>query len=185
MERYYIVPDIEQYKRLPKDSDKAKALSRKIAANIGDYASLRLILGIDPPEFAHFYPDMEVSTPSTFDTIDSFLDKFGTETPPAEPIAWTPDNNDTPAAEYNLADEKEKKSKETGENEKPFKDIFSKLVKEQRYQEALEFIEQENLKNPNKSIYFAHQIRFLKKLIAIHNHRNNPESRRVGPDNRK
>ena len=123
-------------------------LARKISANIGDYASLRLILGIDPPEFARFYPDMEIATPSTFDTIDSFLDKFGQK------------SVEVTADAYELAYEEEPESD------------FGSLMKEHRYKDALMLIEAQNLNNPQKSIYFAHQIRFLKKLIAIQNYRN-------------
>lgn len=39
------------------------------------------------------------------------------------------------------------------------------LIKNRNYTKALEIIEDLNLKNPEKSIYFADQIRFLKKLI--------------------
>lgn len=39
------------------------------------------------------------------------------------------------------------------------------LIKNRNYSKALEIIEDLNLKNPEKSIYFADQIRFLKKLI--------------------
>ncbi|MDE5878384.1 MAG: hypothetical protein K2H47_12920 [Muribaculaceae bacterium] len=42
---------------------------------------------------------------------------------------------------------------------------FAFLVKERQYDEALQIITEINLNNPEKSIYFADQIRFLKKLI--------------------
>lgn len=40
------------------------------------------------------------------------------------------------------------------------------LIREKRYQEALEILKQLNLINPKKSIYFADQIRFLEKIIV-------------------
>lgn len=40
------------------------------------------------------------------------------------------------------------------------------LIKNGNFSKALEIITQLNLKNPEKSIYFADQIRFLRKLIA-------------------
>ena len=49
---------------------------------------------------------------------------------------------------------------------------LAELIKSRRYNEALQFIEQQNLNNPQKSIYFAHQMRFIKKLIALDNYRN-------------
>lgn len=149
---YYIVPAVEEYRKLDPDSEEAKKLSRIIAANIGDYASLRLILGIDPPEFARFYPDMENNTPTTLDTIDSFLEKFGANLPenpmPEESMA------------YVLEEEPEREPD------------LKTLMKEQRYEEALKFIEAQNLINPQKSVYFALQIRFIKKLMALKSYKN-------------
>ena len=98
---YYIVADVERYKTLSPESEKAKKLARKISVNIGDYAALRLVLGIDPPEFARFYPDMETASPTTIDTIDSFLDKFGGNLPEDNPAAGL--------GGYVLEEEKEKK----------------------------------------------------------------------------
>ena len=39
------------------------------------------------------------------------------------------------------------------------------MVKNHNYQKALEIIQELSLNNPKKSIYFAYQMRFLKKLI--------------------
>lgn len=47
------------------------------------------------------------------------------------------------------------------ENEKRAK----QLIREKKYSEAIEILEGLNLINPKKSIYFADQIRFLKKII--------------------
>lgn len=141
---YYIVPLVEEYRQLDPESPRAKELSRYLRANIGDYASLRLVLGIDPPEFAKFYPDMETTTPGTFDTIDSFLDMYGKD---LVPMGYVPE--ESPAPE-NLSD----------------------LIREKRYGEALELINTQNLNNPQKSIYFAHQMRFIKKLISLQKFKN-------------
>lgn len=40
------------------------------------------------------------------------------------------------------------------------------LIKEKKYRQAIEILNQLNLINPKKSIYFADQIRFLEKIIA-------------------
>ncbi|MDE6295704.1 MAG: hypothetical protein K2M03_06535 [Muribaculaceae bacterium] len=50
----------------------------------------------------------------------------------------------------------------------PLTESFARiLIKNGNYKKALEIISELNLKNSEKSIYFADQIRFLKKLIAI------------------
>ncbi|MDE5868801.1 MAG: hypothetical protein K2H18_01090, partial [Muribaculaceae bacterium] len=72
---YYIIPDIEA---LPSASGEQRQRHvRRIAAIVGDPNALREVLGIDPEEFAAFYPDMVKKELSTEDTIDSFIDKFG------------------------------------------------------------------------------------------------------------
>ena len=167
---YFIVPQVEEYKKLDPQSEEAKKLARIIAANVGDLAALRLILGIDPPEFARFYPDMQISTPSTMDTIDAFLDKFGTKgntLPPAVTEIASLENETVPA---NDPDTEITISIETIESQS-ITDLKT-LITQHRYDEALLLIEQQNLNNPEKSIYFAHQIRFLKKLMALENFKN-------------
>ena len=163
---YYIVPDVEKYRELNPDSKEAQFLSRKIAANVGDLASLRLVLGIDPPEFGRFYPDMENNTPSTMDTIDTFLDKFGGNITSGY---LTEENIELPS-DSRLFYESTQENEENIEEPKEEID-FGILIKEKRFEEAISFIEQQNLINPDKSIYFAHQIRFIKKLMAIENYR--------------
>lgn len=134
---YYIYPDVMALRSGSLDEEEKKRVVRKIAANVGDPASLRIILGIDPEEYAAFYPDMTVETPSTFDTIDTFLDKFAPDSIPDPPGIDDPE-----------------------------KTAYS-LIKEKKYEEALEILIDLDLNNPGKNIYFAHQIRFLQKLIAL------------------
>ncbi|MCH5233823.1 MAG: hypothetical protein J1E16_00895 [Muribaculaceae bacterium] len=193
---YYIVPQVEEYRGLEPSSEEAKKLGRFIAANVGDYASLRLILGIDPPEFARFYPDMETTTPTTLDTIDSFLDKFGKNLPEQsfeagfggyvlEEDNVAEESDGLKSEVQKLVDEnfgtpeiKETKSEVVNKDQSCLEDSteeispLARLIKGRHYTEAIEFIESQNLNNPEKSIYFAHQIRFLKKLKAVENFRN-------------
>ena len=165
---YYIVPDVEEYKKLEPTSEEAKRLSRRIAANIGDYVSLRLVLGIDPPEFARFYPDMDTYTPGTFDTIDTFLDKFGAPLPPLGYMA-------SQVQEEGKKEEKSEKTEVVRAQEdsgsRPA-EMIKELITHHRYDEAIQLIEAQNLNNPNKSIYFAHQMRFLRKLKALYKFKN-------------
>lgn len=60
-------------------AEERNILMRRIAACVGDEATLRTLIGVDPEEFAKFYPDMERPELSTEDTIDSFISKFSSE----------------------------------------------------------------------------------------------------------
>ena len=51
--------------------------------------------------------------------------------------------------------------------------LFALMVKNKNYTKALEIITELSLNNPKKSVYFAYQMRFLKKLIK--NQENIPE----------
>ena len=44
---------------------------------------------------------------------------------------------------------------------------LAQLIKSKQYEAAIERIKEQNLNNPEKSIYFADQIRFLRKLILL------------------
>ena len=123
---------------------------------------------------------------STMETIDSFLDKFGGRTA-SVPGAYIPEENqaensstatytveeeeltdNTPVQENILGENQEKNTSAT------VKQTLKDLIKEKRYQEALVLIEAQNLNNTEKSIYFAHQIRFIKKLIALQKYQDKP-----------
>ena len=41
------------------------------------------------------------------------------------------------------------------------------MIDKRNYSKALEIITEINLKNPKKSIYFADQMRFLRKLMEL------------------
>lgn len=74
---YFINPAIDA---LPAATGEERTrLIRLLAANIGDEAALRTIIGIDPEEFAAFYPDMKPRELSTDDTIDGFISRFSSE----------------------------------------------------------------------------------------------------------
>ena len=109
---------------------------------------------------------------SSFDTINAFLDKFAKNIPP---MGYVPEDSTTPPEETKEEALTESEVKTT---ENPITDpaesikaenILKNLIKLKRYQEALEFIKTQNLNNPKKSIYFAHQMRFIKKLMALEN----------------
>ena len=187
---YFIVPAIE---RLPEATGEERlALVRRIAAAVGDPVALRAIIGIDPEEFMEFYPDMKSPELTTGDTIDSFLDRFGdpnmtraTEiediiTPVAVPydlssLESLPEIGDSDLfGEAGIPEEPRHDAPSPSESEHSAaahdtnlsESLARIMVKNGNYQKALEIITEISLNNPKKSIYFADQIRFLKKLIA-------------------
>ena len=83
-----------------------------------------------------------------------------------------PDDDTTEAIDAFLSVQpvpKAKLRKEPKEGEKPsLTESFAKiLIKNGNYSRALEIITEISLNNPEKSIYFADQIRFLKKVISL------------------
>ncbi|MDE6392163.1 MAG: hypothetical protein K2L59_02685 [Muribaculaceae bacterium] len=228
---YFINPDIDA---LPSATgEERERLIRRIAACVGDEAALRAITGIDPAEFARFYPDMTPPELSTEDTISSFISRFSSEkaadTPEVEELVAAPavdyatlidddpaESADTPAdatsdlissflqavppkrpsqsrrpaarqepaaaekTEQTGLTEQTEQTEQTGQTEQtslsdtghPHAEdsalseaLFRLMVKNKNYRKALEIITELSLNNPKKSIYFAYQIRFLKKLI--------------------
>lgn len=215
---YFINPNIDA---LPTATgEERERLVRRIAACVGDEAALRAITGIDPAEFARFYPGMTPPELSTEDTISSFISRFSSEkaadTPEVEEIIAAPavdyaalidddpsDSSDAPAdatsdlissflqavppkrpsqprkaaaepkPEPAPAEQTEQTEQtpmtDTGhqhpEDSALSEALFKLMVKNKNYRKALEIITELSLNNPKKSIYFAYQIRFLKKLI--------------------
>ncbi len=83
MPPYFINPDIDALATA--SLEQREALTRKIAACVGDECALRTIIGISPEEFRNFYPDMTPRSPSTDDTISSFISIFSSEKKAATP----------------------------------------------------------------------------------------------------
>lgn len=188
---YYIIPDIEAFPSA-KGEEKIR-LARRIALAVGDPVALRRIIGSIPDEFASFYPDMTAPELSTEQTIDTFIDNFADPATPRPdsleellPAAGTP--------VYNIADLEalpeieplsptELDAAQPEEGASSMLDAFlaanppkqprlseslaKVMIKNGNYQKALEIITELSLNNPKKSVYFADQMRFLHKLIAI------------------
>ncbi len=204
---YFVVPAVKALRKAA--GEERKELCRRIAAAVGDRAALRAVLGIDPEEFAAFYPDMDKTRLSTEATIDSFLDRFAPDAakaakeadmqeaipiaPPAvyditdledtEPV----DNGDlntleddtskmlsgflekvppkTPTRKTESDSARKPEPKPVATSSSLSESLAKVMIKNGNYQKALEIITELSLNNPKKSIYFADQIRFLKKLI--------------------
>lgn len=241
---YFINPDIDA---LPSASAEERTrLVRRIAACVGDEATLRTLIGIDPAEFASFYPDMQSPQLSTEATIDSFINRFASEqaaeAPEIEELVVAPAVDYATMLESEADDSEDSDFTDSGsdpdsdstaslidsflkavppkspksqaktksparpqaqaaptlsaeaegqanpdsmvsgaegsqpepksaapEAAKPDSSLsealFRLMVKNGNYTKALEIINELSLNNPKKSIYFAYQMRFLKKLI--------------------
>lgn len=230
-----------------RDAEEARALAAQLAITLPEQESLRDILGEDAELLANFYPSTPKATPSTTETIDTFLATFGggaagdrateaLEKAIFNPVpdyaamlaaeerhsAPTTDEMDadkvgqhdaainryiashsgpapvptTPApsvaeAEMAVGIVVEAESPESGEKavvsettpapgQRTQEEITAKsnslseslakiMIRNHNYSKALEIISELNLNNPEKSAYFADQIRFLKKLIINEN----------------
>ncbi|MDE5849262.1 MAG: hypothetical protein K2H38_03895, partial [Muribaculaceae bacterium] len=75
---YYIIPDIEALAS-ERNPELLRLHRRRIAACIGDPDASRAILGEASEDFLDFYGSSELPSLSTSDTIDSFLEKFGSQ----------------------------------------------------------------------------------------------------------
>lgn len=175
---------------LAPDEESRNHLKRIVAANVGSPTDLREILGLNSESLADFYPEALPPKLSTDDTINAFLDRFGNgEDPSALPISSAP-ADDYPSSllkqpplptAINTANPPDatddtinaflrnvpppEARKKSDDRERLTEGFAKILIKNGNYAKALEIITELNLKNPEKSVYFADQIRFLKKLI--------------------
>ncbi len=167
---YYIIPLLDAYAALPPEgADKERArLETLISVNIGDRDVLADVLGFTPEPFDDFYNDRNGVTPDTGDTISLFLSNFGNPRlcdPAAEIPAEVPV---VPAIDYvatYVEPEPEVEAEKAPQTAPLTESLVKILVKTGKYEEALQIIKELNLKNPQKSIYFADQMRFLRKVM--------------------
>ena len=142
---YYVISLIEEYHKAPEGSPDRRRLRARMAANIGDK---KILEQIAPEEAPQEKPGP--ASDSSFSTIDNFLEKFGGD---GKPLGYMMSLQEAPKPSFSLRE----------------------YIKNKRYEEAIQIIERQNLINPDKNIYFADQIRFLRKLIAIENFKTKPK----------
>lgn len=188
---YNIIPVIEAFPSA-KGEEKTR-LARRIALAIGDPVALRKIIGTIPDEFSSFYPDMTAPELSTEQTIDTFIDNFADPAQPRPdsleellPPAGTPVYNiaeleSLPEIDPLSSSDLEAADPDAGTSSmldaflaanppkqpRLSESLAKVMIKNGNYQKALEIISELSLNNPKKSVYFADQMRFLHKLIAI------------------
>lgn len=194
---YYIIPDILALQDVS-DPEREEECRRRIAANIGDRESLMQILGISSIDPDDFYPDQKSPALDTEDTIAAFLSKFGDSSsvpgreedpiPVAPAVDYmtlleiengrqarnAPDRNTPDDSANPLPEAPIRLERDTSRDAPPpdLTESFAKiLIKNGNYSRAREILQQIHLKNSEKNIYFADQMRFLLRLEAIQSFR--------------
>lgn len=163
--------------QLPHESQVAvekPALQAPSAADAVDYTSY--LLTLDDAEEVENNDAQEVPAMRGQDIIDKFISNRGggrielpvdAEVPIEAPVADYPLDSvdDDPKGGLETADpDGEDEGKEMDES--CFTETLARIyIKQHRYEKALDIIQRLSLKNPKKNVYFADQIRFLKKLI--------------------
>lgn len=203
--------------------DTEAGLTRWLALNVADRSSLMTQLRPEAAGWTDFYPPEPKAAPLTTDqTIDRFIDTYGSNDPAEEALLTKLIFNPTPDYAQMLANEEESssplpddapegsqdavinsfilKSKqhqghfpsateqpdpaepapqpdptpvEAPEENAPsmLTESLAKIyIRQHRYAKAYEIIEGLSLKYPEKSIYFADQLRFLQKLMINQRH---------------
>ena len=221
---YFTLPMLMAVKRA--EGDVNSDLLERLAIASPDRRSLALITGRNSDIFDAFYPPQAPEeAPDTDDTIDRFLQNYGSNNPrEIEAINNAifnpmPDYADILVAQeqqQNPARQVEAQTKEdelidkfialsqqqeqaaanaavqhhpeageieevageevsipTINDDSMLSESLAKLyIAQHKYSKALEIIENINLNFPEKSIYFADQIRYLRKLIWLNDKRN-------------
>lgn len=265
---WYVYADLQALEQGIVSGKEAQELRTRIALAIGDREALMRVLDPDA-DFADFYPDMQPVKLTTNDTIDAFLNRFGTpgdhetdlltrmifdsgaraplsedaaeeaasaaaepapdatatridaflatsrqparvpealrhleeeaEAPAETPAAAALNTLSSPAASSAQAAAQPSAAKPSAPPLNTLSTLNSlnslsassapsaqtrpkasslsvslaaMMIKNGNYPKALEIINELNLANPEKSIIFADQIRFLRKLIKIQEHQN-------------
>ena len=153
------------YNELPepkiKKDDKFSSIDNFLESSGVTESSLDDIIkseGYNPDYFTFNEEDISESTDKQIDSINSFLDAVenGDFKKPEE------ETNNSEEIIDNLEEEEYCKPIEESFYTESLAHIY---IKQRKYERALEIIKCISLKNPEKNIYFADQIRFLEKLI--------------------
>ena len=121
-------------------------------------------------------PSTEPAAQTQEQIIDKFLEEYPDETAPApkdapaaEPAAIGATAS-SPSTEPTSA--RESASPNKGTTAPTLSESLARIfIRQGRYERAFEIISALNLKNPEKSVYFADQLRYLQKVIALQQRR--------------
>lgn len=161
-EEYFLYPLVEELKSC-QNPERRQRIRERLAANIGDPQVLAELLGESP---SNFYP--KTSTEPS-DSIDAFIARYRR---PGDP-------SDISEILEPKAQRYSKKITSPPSTLKPIStsqismEEVKELVKNHQYERALAIMDQFYLNNPKKSVYFADQIRFIRKMELIYRKKNN------------
>lgn len=110
--------------------------------------------------------DTKLSLKSLADKLKSAREAIQTKTEqPAKPLK-TPTTGNLPKINIPTPDYFSEQEYQRSDINVHREEQVKILIRERKYEEALEILKQLNLNNPKKSIYFADQIRFLEKILV-------------------
>lgn len=219
----FTLPAMLRLRREPRlGDDERRRLTLRVALNAPDPAELYNLVGRDNADIPFYPPENPAPTPSTIDTIDTFLETYGHADAENDALlermilnpqpeyatvlekeyADAPDI-DTPDEQSRLidafldsqaapgpepepaietvetaletpAEEKAQKAAIHPREESSLNETLAKVyIRQGKYEQAYEILSRLNLNIPEKSVYFADQLRFLQKLIINSKHKSN------------
>ncbi len=183
------------------DGEERQRLLARVALNSCDPAAAERFVNGGVGEFESFYPPVaEAVTPTTESAIDTFLNSYGSRSDEEDALLErlifnpVPDYSQVleaqetqeaqatiesapvppplpPAPPKVAAKSKPKSGEAVGEQALLSESLAKIFIKTKRYDKAYEILERLSLEFPEKSRYFADQLRFLRKLILIEEYR--------------
>ena len=182
------------------EGEEQKRLLARLALNSCDPAAAgRLARGEEGSVEGFYPPAPEKETPTTESAIDTFLSSYGSRSDEEDALLERLIFNPVPDYALTMEAEEEaenstaegasapvpppvpptaaapapvRKPRETAGSQDLLSESLAKIfIKTRRYDKAYEILERLSLEFPEKSRYFADQLRFLRKLILIEQHR--------------